>query len=1215
MHPIRSSYSWLTDQPIQHKTLLAVALLLGVCLTASGITLNSLQQQNQSRQHADQTHAALLQLGEIERATQTGQISTRGYMLSLDADELHSLRTSQQALLQHLAELRQLVPDSPLQQTRMDRIQTLAAQWTREVDTRVIAPAHRLQMADELHTLPELRRIRSDYLAHRRVRAEDISEVIDQMAATEHAQLDQRNLYLQHNLDRMQVINAIFAALGLLLGLLVISLSSRMVARPLRRMTGMMTRLAAHDHSIEVRGQERGDEIGEMARALQVFKQMAMDTQAQTWLKAQVSEISLRLQQATTHREFAQWLTSELVPLFKAGVGLFYGYDDASSRLDLLGSYGLRLGNPAPDQYVPGEGLVGQCAADRKAIILDEVPEHYVRIESASGEALPRHIAIFPVLYRGCLIGVLELAGFAALTPLQRQLLEELLPIIGLTQENLNRAISTQMLLEQTQEQAAALRSSELVMREQKEVLRERNEALQAKAQELQEQTQRLLASEEELRVQTDELQASNEELREKTEILNQQKFVLEDLQLDTEKKAAELERASQYKSDFLANMSHELRTPLNSLLILSRSLADNDTGNLDDEQIESARIIHDAGSNLLRLINDILDLSKIEAGKMELLVEELPLADLERRLGRTFAHVAREKRLDFSVHIDPNVRPTLHTDGAKLEQVLNNLLGNAFKFTKEGSVSVNFGRPDSELALPAALAGQALLAISVCDSGIGIPADKFHRLFTAFEQVDSSTSRQYGGTGLGLAISRRMTQLLGGDIVVHSESSKGSTFIVLLPLIPPTPNAEFAAPATSQQPAPAARSHGPALLPESIADDRDTLEAGQTVILLIEDDLAFARILADMIHRKGYRVLAAADGESGLALARAHHPTGILLDVMLPGMDGWSVIEQLKSEPATRSIPVHFISAVDEASRGLGLGAVGFLTKPVTREAIDRAFERLLHFSDGRVRHLLIVDDDSASRTAIRSMLRADDVSIDEADSAEQALEKIGQQRYDCMVLDLGLPGMSGTELLERLATSESGIPPVVVYSGRDLSNEETLQLRAHTDSIVVKGARSPERLLDEVSLFLHSIKHKPQAAPAGTAAGDVDGSDLKGHSVLLVDDDMRNLFALSKVLRGWGIAVSMAQDGHKAIKALQDNPSLELVLMDIMMPVMDGYDTMRAIRAQPTFAQLPIIALTAKAMRGDREKCLAAGASDYLSKPIDIDKLASMIRVWLRR
>jgi CheY-like chemotaxis protein/HAMP domain-containing protein len=1070
-------------------------------------------------------------------------------------------------------------------------------------------------MADELQALPELRRIRTAYLAHRSVRAADISAVIDQMIATEHAQLDRRNLYLQHNTAWMRVLNAIFMAAGLLIGLLALSLSSRMVARPLRRMAGLMSRLATHDHSIEVRGQERGDEIGEMARALQVFKQMAIDTHAQAWLKSQVSELSLRLQQATTHREFAQWLTSELVPLLKAGVGLFYAYDDASSRLDLLGSYGLRLGSPAPDQYVPGEGLVGQCAADRKAIMLDDIPENYVRIESASGEALPRHIAIFPVLYRGCLIGVLELAGFAALTPLQLQLLEELLPIIGLTQENLNRAVSTQTLLEQTQEQAAALRSSELVMREQKEVLRDRNEALQAKAHELQEQTQRLLASEEELRVQADELQASNEELREKTEILNQQKFVLEDLQLDTEKKAAELERASQYKSDFLANMSHELRTPLNSLLILSRSLADNDTGNLDDEQIESARIIHDAGSNLLRLINDILDLSKIEAGKMELLVEELPLADLERRLGRTFAHVAREKGLDFSVHIGANVRPTLHTDGAKLEQVLNNLLGNAFKFTKQGGVTVDIGRPDGELELPAALAGQALLAISVRDTGIGIPADKFHRLFNAFEQVDSGTSRQYGGTGLGLAISRRMTQLLGGDIVVRSESGKGSTFIVLLPLIPPTPNAEFATPATAQQPATAGRSHSPALLPESIADDRDTLEAGQTVILLIEDDLAFARILADMIHRKGYRVLAAADGESGLALARAHHPTGILLDVMLPGMDGWSVIEHLKSEPATRSIPVHFISAVDEAGRGLGLGAVGFLTKPVTREAIDRAFERLLHFSDGGMRHLLVVDDDSASRTAIRSMLRADDVSIDEAGSAEQALEKIGQQRYDCMVLDLGLPGMSGMELLERLATSESGIPPVVVYSGRDLSKEETLQLRAHTDSIVVKGARSPERLLDEVSLFLHSIERKPQAAPAGMAAGDNGGGDLKGHSVLLVDDDMRNLFALSKVLRGWGMAVSMAQDGHKALKALEDNPSLELVLMDIMMPVMDGYDTMRAIRAQPALAQLPIIALTAKAMRGDREKCLAAGASDYLSKPIDIDKLASMIRVWLQR
>jgi CheY-like chemotaxis protein len=788
-------------------------------------------------------------------------------------------------------------------------------------------------------------------------------------------------------------------------------------------------------------------------------------------------------------------------------------------------------------------------------------------------------------------------------------LLTELLPLIALTQENLSRAINTQELLERSQQQADDLRASELLMRQQKEVLRQSNEALHIKTLELEEQSQRLTVSEEELRVQAEELQASNEELRDKTDSLNRQRQVLEDLQLDTEHKAEELARASQYKSDFLANMSHELRTPLNSLLILSRSLADNDTGNLDAEQIESARIIHDAGSNLLRLINDILDLSKIEAGKMELVIDDLPLADFERRLRRTFSHVAQEKKLDFDVTIDADIPAVLRTDGARLEQVANNLVGNAFKFTVSGGVSIRIGRPDPALALSEKFAGQPLVAISVADTGIGIPAEKFQHIFHAFEQVDASTSRQYGGTGLGLAICLRIAELLGGDIVLESETGKGSTFTVVLPERPPQLGAT---PGDSTQAAPwtpAPQPQLPSLRPEAIEDDRHRLVPGQTTILVIEDDPAFARILTDMIHRKGYLVLAAADGETGLALAHEYAPTGILLDVMLPGMDGWTVIERLKADEATRHLPVHFISASGDASRGREMGAVGFLTKPVSREAIGAAFERLLHFAEGRTRHLLIVDDDRDSRTAVRTMLQRDDLEIDEAESGEDALQKAGQTRYDCIVLDLGLPGMSGVEMLQQMADSDGGVPPVVIYSGRELDREENRKLRQYTDSIVVKGARSPERLLDEVSLFLHSIQHNGRRASAKKPVGD----ELKGHSVLLVDDDMRNLFALSKVLRGWGMLPTMAQDGEKALKTLAESPPPDIVLMDIMMPGMDGYETIRAIRAQPAFAELPIIALTAKAMRGDREKCIEAGASDYLSKPIDIDKLGSMIRVWL--
>jgi CheY-like chemotaxis protein/signal transduction histidine kinase/CHASE3 domain sensor protein len=1195
--------SWLANQPIQRKMTLAIGLLLGLFLATSVVTLNSLRQQEENRRWATHTYQVLMQLNHVQSELQASQIGARGYMLTQRADQLAMFNGAIDGLHQRIANLREMTADNPLQQSRIDSLEKMVSQWQRELKANAIDPITQRKAADSAAMALELQRIQSSYLERRTVSTAEMYVIIRQMIAGEDRLLVARNGQLDRTLSTTKVINAVAVLLGILLGILVIRLTSQLVTRPLRRLTDLMTRLSRHDHDFEIRRLDRRDEIGEIARALQVFKQISLDTQSQAWIRSQVSAISHVLLQATTHKEFAQWLASELVPLCKAGVGLFYSFDDTRQRLDLLGSYGLRLSNRSADHYMPGEGLVGQCAIERKAIMLDNVPENYLHVDSGSGEALPHYIAILPVLYRDTLIGVLELAGFVPLTTLQRQLLDELLPIVALTLENLNRTVSTHDLLLRTQEQADDLRVSELVMRQQKEVLRDNNEALQAKTTELEEQSERLMASEEELRVQAEELQASNEELRDKTDSLNRQKYVLEDLQQETADKAAELARGRQYKSEFLANMSHELRTPLNSLLILSRSLADNDTGNLDEEQIESARIIHDAGNSLLHLINDILDLSKVEAGKMELLIDALPLTDLIQRLRRTFAHVAEDKGLGFTLNVDAGLPPSLRTDGGKLEQVVNNLLSNAFKFTASGSVSLHLGRPGSDIAVPEALLGQPLIALTVSDTGIGIPPDKFERVFNAFEQVDAGTSRQFGGTGLGLAISRRIAQLLGGDIVLRSESGSGSHFTVLLPETPPTLSQ---VPADMPQVGAArpGRTNSPHLLPEMIKDDRGSLAPGEISILVIEDDPAFARILVDIVHRKGYRAVAAGDGESGLQLARELQPTGILLDVSLPTMDGWTVLDKLKADDATRAIPVHFISAIDSSSLGLARGAVGFLTKPVSRESIGAALDRLLHFAAGQRRQLLIVDDDAGSRAAVRATLRGNSVQIDEADSAEQALEKIEHTTYDCIVLDLGLPGMSGLELLEKLADTANGLPPVVVYSGRELRHEETLELRRYVEAIVLKGARSSEQLLDELSVFLHSVRPAPRDAAA---------SELSGHRVLLVDDDMRNLFALSKVMRGWGLQVSMAQDGHKALKMLADDEPPELALMDIMMPGMDGYETIRAIRAQPRFAKLPIIALTAKAMRGDRERCLEMGASDYLSKPIDIDLLAARMRTWL--
>ena len=1209
--PTPRKYGWLAHLPIRYKIILAIGLLLGLFIINNLADILAESRQSETRQWVEHSYQAIQQIEQMQRTALSGQLALRGLLLVPDLKELPHLRDSNSTFQTQLAEVQRLTLDNALQQTRIDRVKQLSMQWNRELQDMVLGPLSAVKAGDPQFAT-QMAAIRDNYLAHRTIHVEDYMATLDDMIATERQLLDLRSRHADSQANNSLYFNIAGALIELTLGLVVISLTTRMVARPIRRLGESMTRLANHDHNIQIRGVERRDEVGEISRALQVFKQMMVESHQQTQLKSYAGAISTSLQSATNHRDFAERLVTQLAPLINAGVVLFYGFDTSRQRLDLLGSYGLRMQN-SPDAYMPGEGLVGQCAASRQAIVLDEVPANYFRIDSGGGSALPRHLTILPLLVRNQLVGVLECAGFSAPTTHHEQLLEELLPLAALTLENLNRSVNTEQLLEQTREQADELRISSVTMRQQQEALRGANDTLQAKTIELEEQSQRLLASEEELRVQADELQASNEELRLMTDSLRQQKHQVEELQRDTEQKAEELARASQYKSEFLANMSHELRTPLNSLLILSRSLADNHQGHLDAEEVESARIIHDAGSGLLRLINDILDLSKIEAGKMELSLIDYPLPSLVRSLRRHFDHVAREKKLDYQVTLDDGLPQIIHTDPTRLEQIANNLLGNAFKFTQQGSVRVHIGRPAAKLPVPNGLQGQPLLAISVKDTGIGVAADKLERIFNAFEQADTSTTRQFGGTGLGLSISRRMASLLGGDIVLRSEIGQGSEFVLLLP------EHSVGTPDTSKPPAPAA-SHAPTpppvtrtMLPaESLQDDRERIAAGDSVILIVEDDPAFARILADMVRQKGHRMLHAPHGEAGLELARRYHPVGILLDVMLPGMDGWMVIERLKADPATRHIPVHFLTATDDASRGRELGAVGFLTKPVTRESINEAFERLLHFAKGRTRHVLVIDDDAPARNAVHDLLSLDDdVAVDEAGSGEEALEKIAGTGYDCIVLDLTLPGMSGIDLLEKLATGGS-IPPVVVYSGRELSREENLRIRQYTDSIVIKGARSPERLLDEVSLFLHSIRDTPHAHDSPGPTPSHDG--LRDHHVLLVDDDMRNLFALSKVLRDWGMRVNMAQDGQKALQALAEHPTIELVLMDIMMPGMDGYEATRAIRAQPGLANLPIIALTAKAMRGDRERCLEAGANDYLSKPIDVDKLASLMRMWLR-
>lgn len=1190
--------SWFIDLSLQWKAGIIVGILVGMFMLQLGANavVREIAARNLRRAY-EVKHLASLGAAAAREVVQRRAEAMRLALSDPGALPVQ-LPAATAAVAESLSELKDAVAGEPTLSPLAERADRLAGRWADAVGAPLAAAAASADPAERTAAM------RAFLLAEDgEAGARGIIGALDELSAAAEAQISDAQTHLRRSeevlflIDALALIATLAASLG---GLLI---GTRLVSRPLTILAERMARLAARDHAVAVPYTDRRDEVGTIARALAVFKTMAIETGDNDWVKGSANAVLARLQLADDLPGFADALLAELAPRLEAGVGAFYRFDAAAGSLSLLGGYALPDGRDRFGTFRLGEGIVGQCGRELKPIILSPVPQDHVRIRSGTGTSTPRAVVAAPLVLRERLIGVIELGCLAAPGSRGTRLLAEILPLAALDFDNLARALETRALLEASQKQAGELRVAEEELRIQQEELRATNEQLH-------ERTQRLAASEEELRVQAEELAASNDVLRRTSEEMTAQKDLLEALNLQLEARAEELVRANDYKSQFLANMSHELRTPLNSLLILSQDLAENRSGNLDADQVEAAAIIHASGSNLLRLINDILDLSKVEAGKMEVVHEPVTIAAFAQRIERNFRRLAQDRRLRLTVSTN-GAPQTVHTDPGKLEQILTNLVGNALKFTLQGRVSVEFTAADAG----------ATLQVAVIDSGIGIPADKLDTIFEAFEQVDSSTRRQFGGTGLGLAITQRLAQLLGGSVQVASTPGQGSTFTLRLPVGEPAgepPAGDMAPedPAASAPPRPALAAPeraavaglGPtaAAAAPPVADDRDALTPGGTVILVVEDDPAFARTLAGLVRRKGYQVLAASDGESGLALARRYRPTGILLDVMLPGMDGWTVIQQLKASPETRHIPVHFVSALEEGKRGRDLGAAGFLTKPVGAAQLSEALGVLTGASADRPRRVLVVDDDPAARHAVRTLLAREAAEILEAGTGEEALAIIGRTDIDCMVLDLGLPGVSGFDLIEQLAARNHHVP-VVVYSGRDLTTEERLKLRAFTDSIVVKGALSPERLLDEVTLFLHSVRHEPKAL-----ADNPDG-DLEGRKLLLVDDDMRNIYALAKVLRVRGIQVVLAQDGAKALAQLNEQPDIEIVLMDVMMPVMDGYEAMAQIRQDPRFAGLPVIALTAKAMKDDREKCLAAGASDYLAKPVDVPKLLSMLRTWL--
>ncbi|MES2347965.1 MAG: response regulator [Pseudomonadota bacterium] len=1100
---------------------------------------------------------------EISKQMVDMETGLRGYMLTGDESFLEPYTLAKPKVATGLKSLGQLVDDSPVQLDRLSVIGAQQLQWDQYAQEMI-----RLRAANGDVTGPAK-------TGRGKTQFDEIRRQIDAFIAMEQRMRQDRN-------DSARSVTTWVATTYLLLTLGVGGILAWFGRRDLMGLSKVYD-LALREHTTHAETLAR-----------------------QAWLRTGQSELAQHGIGQLALPQLSAALLQFMARYMDVVVGALYLRADDGS-FQRVASYGFSDEWAQREQRIkPAESLVAQAALQRRVLRLDKVPADYIQVSSGLGGGAPASVLLAPLDNDGEINGVVELG-------LLRPISERDVDFLTMVKGNVGNAIEASSSRQRLQEVLVETQQLNEELQVQQEELRTANE-------ELEEQSRVLEESQASLENQKAELEQTNEQLAEQGVALDQKNAALSKAQLDLEERATELERASQYKSQFLANMSHELRTPLNSSLILAKLLSENTAGNLNEEQVRFANTIYSAGNDLLNLINDILDISKVEAGKLDLVPEQLSVRHVVEGMAMVFDPLAQQKKLAFHVQIADELVHDMVTDRQRLEQILKNLLSNALKFTSTGQIT---------LAVRAA--GAERVAFSVQDSGIGIRAEDQQGIFNAFQQADGTTSRKYGGTGLGLSISRDLAQLLGGDIGLISEPGKGSCFTLTLPLVWTAPTARSGSTAVaSPAPPPAwaveydAAAPSPSPLPpppreRAFDDDRALLEegaaAGRRLVLVIEDDATFARILYDLAHEKQYSCLVGFDADEGLALAREYRPDAVLLDIRLPDRSGLSVLQLLKDDAQTRHIPVHVVSGSDNGEAALHLGAIGFALKPTTREQLMEVFRRIEGKLTQKIKRVLLVEDDSRQRDSVVQLISDDDVEIVAVGSGEEALALLRTTVYDCMIIDLKLPDMQGNELLQRMAgESLAAFPPVIVYTGRNLSRAEEADLHKYSRSIIIKGARSPERLLDEVTLFLHKVE-ADLSSERQNMLRTVRSRDrvFEGRRILLVDDDVRNIFALTSALEQKGVLVEAGRNGFEAIAKLNEVPDIDLVLMDVMMPGMDGLEATRRIRAEARFARLPIIAITAKAMKDDQEQCLAAGASDYLAKPIDLSRMYSLLRVWM--
>jgi len=1177
-------------------------MLLIVSSVASYISIRNLLESVELVQHTNQViHATETSLSILKDA-ETGQ---RGFLLTGDEDFLEPYNGAYSKAIDEVKKVKSLTRDNPVQQVNADKLSEIIRQ--------------RLQ---QLAILIDLRKKGSvpdkETLEKGKSYMDDARELIQKMADVENSLLTSRIAKLNKLAGNTPLLIIIAAAMAIIITVIffiringdfsrraalqtALQEKDEDITRRINIIRGIAENIAAGDYSI--RAKDEGQDglgnvsisLNKMAESLDYSFNLLSDKE---WQQTGIAGLNGELVGEPDLNILADKTISFVCHYTHSHTGVLYLKENGND-LVYAGGYAFTV-DDTNRRIKAGAGIAGQVSLSGKTIWLKEVADAEILVSYATGKAKPKNIIAIPVMHENAVTGVLELATLNQYSANDLQFLESISPTIGIAVNAAENRKRLQDLLEETQSQAEEL---QVQHREMENI----NEELEVQAQKLQ-------ASEEELKVQQEELLQANQELEERSRLLEERNQIIMERNQEIQAKAEQLALTTRYKSEFLANMSHELRTPLNSILLLSRLMSENTLQNLSDEQIEYAKVIQNSGQGLLALINEILDLSKIESGKMDLHIESVQVQDIVNGISALFRPLAEEKRIGFKVEAGPGVPPSFRTDRMRMEQVLKNLVSNAIKFTSEGQVSLHIGLYENN---------PALLAFVVEDTGIGIAKEKQHLVFEAFQQEDGSTRRKYGGTGLGLSISRELAKLLGGEITLQSESGKGSRFTFILPLEPGaalvTRSGDMAS-QTVEETDPAEeqadeKKYISTDIPEEVPDDRHRMQPGDKVILIVEDDTNFAKSLLEYTRQQGYKGLICVRGDEAVPMAKKYMPRGILLDIQLPVKDGLEIMDELKADAHTRHIPVHIMSSHEMKHKSLSRGAVDFINKPVAFEKMRDIFEKLEYVLTRNPQKVLIVEENTQHAKALAYFLESNNVNTEIRANVSESITALRDREVNCVILDMGIPDQKAYDTLEEVKKTP-GLEnlPIIIFTGKSLSKSEEMRIRQYADSVVIKTAYSYQRIKDEVSLFLHLMEENRKADTATRykklgALNEV----LKDKTVLLADDDVRNIYSLTRSLESFGMHVVSAIDGREALEKLKSTPKTDIILMDMMMPEMDGYETTRAIKQMNDYKRIPVIAVTAKAMLGDREKCIEAGASDYITKPVDIDQLLSLLRVWL--